>query len=378
MTRQLTPSLRTLVFGSDPRQALRIERLLLASSTYVFGMFIIAYCSWYGLFPPAAFWPVIGGAFVLNALFYVAIRFGWNLRARDPSLTVPQMLVASMVNTYLVFHAHEVRGALLLGYMLILVFGIFKLQRKEFLQIGAVVIGAYTAVILLEFFARKPGFNPAAEGFQWLMMIFVYPWFAWIGGYIGNLRRKQRETNEQLERALAENLRALEVIRTQATCDELTGLYNRRYMLERLQEACARAVREGTPLCLLVLDVDFFKRINDTAGHVVGDRVLSACAASIRRAVRSNDVVARWGGEEFIVLMPAANLASLGEAMERIRRSVASLDYLAFGLEAPVTVSIGGAELQKDESIEELLSAADHALYRAKQGGRNRVEMRAA
>jgi diguanylate cyclase len=378
MRRRTIFRIRSFIFGTDARQALRIERLLLASSTYCFGMFIVSYCRWYGLFPSGVYWPVLGGAIVLNLLFYVCIRFNWNLRARDPSLTIPQMLVASMVNTYLVLNTTEARGAFLLGYVLVLVFGIFKLRRTQYLQIGAVVIGTYGAIISVEYFLKKPGFHLQVELLQWLMLVFVYPWFAWMGAYIGDLRRRQRETNERLERALSENSKALQVIRKQATSDELTGLYNRRYMLDQLALEKTRATAAGTTFCVLIIDVDFFKHINDSVGHFVGDRVLVQCVEAIKTALRHTDTIARWGGEEFMVLMPAVRLASVRDVIDRIHRCVEALDHAGFGLAAAVTVSIGAAEWCTEETIEELLTSADNALYRAKSNGRNRTEFRLA
>jgi diguanylate cyclase (GGDEF)-like protein len=304
------------------------------------------------------------------------IRWDLNQWARDPSLTFPQMLVASMVNTYLVANTDEARGAMLIGYVLILVFGIFKLRRREFLHIGAIVIATYGALISIEFFSHKPGFRWSLELLQWLMLVFIYPWFAWVGGYIGDLRRQQRETNQRLEQALRQNQLSMKLIQQQAICDELTGLYNRRYMLDQLADEKARADRDGRPFSVLIIDVDHFKRINDTVGHFVGDKVLKQSAAAIRAALRETDTLSRWGGEEFMVLMPSARLEAIHDVVQRVHRSVEEIDFSQCGLDGRVTVSIGAAQWHPDETLEEMLTAADDALYRAKQNGRNRSEFR--
>ena len=376
MASHLIHTFRRLICGTDPRQVLRIERLLLASSTYLFGMFIVGYCRWYGLFPAGPYAVVLGGALALNLVFYAAIRFNWNLRAADPSLTFPQMLVASMVNTYLVYNTTEVRGVLLMGYVLILVFGIFKLRKTQFLIVGSLVLVIYGAIIAIEYLSNKPGFNLPVEVFQWLVLSFVYPWFAWIGGYIGDLRRRQRETNQQLKEALQQNVSALGLIKTQAICDELTGLFNRRHMLEQLAHLHSGASGGLAKFCVLLIDIDHFKNINDSVGHFTGDRVLVECAAAIRAAFRENDTVARWGGEEFMVLLPSERLASIREVINRVHHGLHALDFSTLGLSSPVTVSIGAAESRPDESIEDVLNAADRALYCAKANGRNRTEFR--
>ncbi|NEX59537.1 GGDEF domain-containing protein [Noviherbaspirillum galbum] len=371
-------ALKAIIFGTDPKQALRIERLFLASTTYFFGMFIVSYCRWNGLFPSASYIPVLVGALILNLGIYAAIRLDWNLKTRDPSLTLPQMLIASLANTFLVYHTNEARGAFLLGYVLVLVFGIFKLRRAQFLKLGAVVITTYGIIIAIEYISHKPGFNLPVEMLQWLMLIFIYPWFAWIGGYIGNLRRSQKEANERLAQALAQNADALTVIQRQATCDDLTGLYNRRFALDQLRQAKARLEQQGTPFSVLIIDIDHFKRINDTAGHFVGDKALVACVDAIKTVLRATDTFSRWGGEEFLLLMPGLRASAVGDLARRIHASVENVDYRSLGLNDPLSVSIGVAEANEKESIEDMLTAADNALYQAKANGRNRTEYRDA
>jgi diguanylate cyclase len=367
--------IKAFIFGDDPKQALRIERLFLASSTYFFGMAIVSYCRWHGLFPSAPYLPILTGALILNLLLYAAIRLNLNLRTRDPSLTLPQMLIASLVNTYLVYQTNEARGAFLIGYVLILVFGIFKLRRAQFLKLGSVVVTTYGLIIAIEYLIAKPGFNLSVEVLQWLMLIFIYPWFAWVGGYIGNLRRLQNEANERLALALEQNAAALKVIQRQATCDDLTGLFNRRHALEQLHHANAVAEQHGTPFTVLLIDIDHFKRINDSAGHFAGDKALVACVDAIRSAIRPNDVFSRWGGEEFLLLLPGLRINEALEVSQRIHARVEAIDIRTLGVADRLTVSIGAAGKHPSESIEDLLTSADNALYRAKGNGRNRTEL---
>lgn len=155
-----------------------------------------------------------------------------------------------------------------------------------------------------------------------------------------------------------------------STTDALTGAWNRRRLEESLADEIERLKRYGHPVSLLVCDIDFFKKINDTHGHAVGDQVLIRLAAVIRAALRPMDSLTRWGGEEFVVLTPNETLESAVAIAERLRAMIAESDFPAVGR---VTVSVGVAECMPDESWEQWFERADAALYRAKAEGRDRI-----
>jgi len=172
---------------------------------------------------------------------------------------------------------------------------------------------------------------------------------------------------------LAEKNRQLERL---ATRDPLTGLYNRRYVEEKLEEETARARRYGPPLSVVVLDLDNFKEINDTLGHQAGDEVLIAVASSLRKDVRQVDVVGRIGGEEFIVILPNTPAASAITMGERIRGRIERLDTVLRPDGTPIRLTISGGIAQfrpDDPSPKEMVERADRTLYQAKREGRNRV-----
>ena len=152
--------------------------------------------------------------------------------------------------------------------------------------------------------------------------------------------------------------------------DALTGVGNRRMLDEALAREVERARRQGQALSLLILDIDHFKRVNDTWGHETGDRVLRETGRTLLQMLRITDIATRMGGEEFVVLLPATALAEAVVCAERFRAALATHD---FGLAAPVTSSFGVADLQPSEAGNALLARADRALYLAKQQGRNRV-----
>jgi diguanylate cyclase (GGDEF)-like protein len=165
--------------------------------------------------------------------------------------------------------------------------------------------------------------------------------------------------------------------------DYLTGWHNRRYLHVRLREELARAQRQGSALALLMLDLDHFKQINDSCGHLGGDEALREVAARIESQVRASDTAARFGGDEFAVLMPGAGAAEARRLAERIRAAVTRSPVEAGpGLHLPVSVSIGLAALAPPPGAgdlkalaEQLLAEADAALYRAKAAGRDRIEV---
>lgn len=162
----------------------------------------------------------------------------------------------------------------------------------------------------------------------------------------------------------------------QATRDPLTGLFNRRALFERLQTEVLRADRYMRSVTVLLLDLDRFKRVNDQYGHLVGDKVLQSFAIAAQNAVRNVDLVGRYGGEEFLVILPETDAKNALEVAERIRESCeALLVKTDDGLDVRFTTSIGMAQWQEPEELSELVERADNALYRAKTGGRNRVEI---
>lgn len=187
---------------------------------------------------------------------------------------------------------------------------------------------------------------------------------------VSRLRKRLLEVRAELEKA--------------AITDPLTGLYNRRHAMDRLIGELSRADRGDTPLCCALFDADFFKSVNDDFGHAKGDLVLQAIAKSLLEGTRPYDIVARWGGEEFLVILPRAGLRDAFEVCERIRKSVALATDKALGGARRVTVSAGVStfaqasdrrDFDTEAAIHDLIQRADAALYRAKSAGRDRCEM---
>jgi len=155
--------------------------------------------------------------------------------------------------------------------------------------------------------------------------------------------------------------------------DPLTGLLNRRYFNEQVQKEAARSRRHGLRFSVLMLDIDHFKRINDTYGHPVGDLAIKAVASVCNKALRPQDILARYGGEEFVIALPHTDAEGAGTVAERIRQAVEQIEIAAEPGPVRFTVSIGVSTYRRDLPFEQIVGRADQALYQAKQTGRNRV-----
>jgi len=189
-------------------------------------------------------------------------------------------------------------------------------------------------------------------------------------GYINLIQRNEAykallAANEQL----AEKTKQLEIL---SATDRLTRVYNRLKLDEFLKSEFARSQRHGNPLSVILLDIDHFKAVNDTYGHQVGDKVLCEMADILQSRIRKSDLLGRWGGEEFMIICTETNLTSAHILAEQLRCTV---EKHSFPVIRSKTASFGVAEWREDDTIESITKRADEALYRAKEGGRNRVEV---
>lgn len=187
------------------------------------------------------------------------------------------------------------------------------------------------------------------------------------------LRTMAEAIAEQVALTLS-NVRLRHVLREQSIRDALTGLHNRRYMEDTLSRELARAQRHGTPLSLIVADLDHFKQINDTHGHPAGDAVLAAAGQEMQRHLRASDVACRYGGEEFVLILPDCDKPAALAKARRLRDALRALHVVEDGQRIPVTASFGVAAWPQDaDDLRPLMDAADRAVYRAKREGRDRV-----
>lgn len=220
--------------------------------------------------------------------------------------------------------------------------------------------------------------------YQYLHWV-VKPWYDSEDGIQGGIIMyvedvTQRVEQEQAKSRLIEELRgeiqqrkrAEKKLRHLATTDELTGIYNRRYLKLLCESELKRSKRYDFAMAVLLVDVDHFKSVNDTFDHLTGDKVLVETAECLGRHIRDTDQVGRWGGEEFLILLPHTDADMAKQLAERVRMSIESHTFPAV---KKMTVSIGGACSVSGDTLDSLIKRADTCLYRAKNAGRNRVEV---
>jgi diguanylate cyclase (GGDEF)-like protein len=180
--------------------------------------------------------------------------------------------------------------------------------------------------------------------------------------------------NQRLQAEISEVQRLQEVLREQAIRDSLTGLFNRRFMEETFTHELARAEREGHPIGVIILDIDRFKIINDTYGHAAGDKTLVALGKLFSSRLRASDTACRYGGEEFLLLLPGSNLASTQRRAEELRKAVEELMVPFHSACLTITISLGIAAFPiHGQEMDILIRHADNNLYLAKNSGRNQV-----
>lgn len=353
-------------------QRLRLHRFSLAAASYVVGGALLLAVSILGsdLVPitPIVAFGFMALAIAANAIFYLLFRSDINLRFADPSLTIPQMVVGVLLITYLIYFAGPYRGLLSIFYLALMTFGLFHLNTRQLLGVSAFTVAAFAFMsVLLEI--RHPDAASLVDLVaQMLVLGGLLPWFAVLGGHISTLRRRLVEGNRRLEQALAQ-------IREIAIRDDLTGTFNRRHLMDLIMHQKAVADRGSYRFSLCMLDLDHFKRINDEYGHLIGDRALQAVAEILGQQVRVGDIVGRFGGEEFVILLSETPLQAAAETAERLRQQIEQHTVAALPEGVAITASIGVTEYLAREPIEAALSRADRALYRAKAAGRNCVRV---
>jgi diguanylate cyclase (GGDEF)-like protein len=258
-------------------------------------------------------------------------------------------------------------GPVTLGLILLLcsiasIFQILKLVRKSDVRFGWVVLTALLSV-----------FIPGYAAFAWLQMSatvepsnFIVAGLLFFGAcFVLSVAI--------LSRHMAKEILRIAALERNIFTDDLTGLFNRRYLSLCATSEFSRAMRYGASLALVMIDIDYFKSVNDAYGHQAGDEILRLVASTIAREIRASDIPMRYGGEELLVIATNTDLSGAIALAERIRAKVASLSMPIERKEVRISVSAGVSALRRDDNFNSLLKRADDALYCAKRSGRNRV-----
>lgn len=330
--------------------------ILLLSALVVYRSAGVTDASW-----GAIAWLTGGTAVEIGLMWWIA-HSGWTESfSWDPDfIYVPLVGAALLLGAYLLV-VPEARDVLLVAWFVALLFGAGMLGLRGVMYLGTIMTVIYVGTVALH--ARQGGtIEPAREAIRIGLLVGVH-------GFAGLVFRRLRQSREE-KRTLRKELER------EAVTDPLTGLYNRRFLMERLRSEVESLERYGGVCSVVMLDLDHFKRYNDSHGHVAGDGVLEQLARVCVNEARDADVVARYGGEEFTLVLPDTPWREGVEAAERLRRAVEGAAFEGADVlpRGRLTVSLGVAGYPDHAtSADGLIQMADRALYRAKEAGRNCV-----
>lgn len=363
-----TTSVRVI---SPTTQSLFLKRFGLAAATYV----IVLSLTWLAIYAGELHQPlhvaIIGSALVMLSQFVLLGVFlsRFNQRFKDASLTEFQVVLALCWLTWLISYLDTARGAFLILYAPILLFGLFQLTPIVFARCAMLVFASFCAINAWEFFHGHMD-HPATAMLQLSALFVMLLWLSVFASYVHTQRMRMRQRRYALQ-AHQDTLRGMMLqLEDLAATDELTNLYNRRHFLRMASRELAEL--DGYSLHgLALIDLDHFKRINDSYGHAAGDQVLQAFATNAENCLRETDVLARYGGEEFVLLIPHCTEQQLIDCCERVRESFARV-RLADLPDASLSLSIGMTLLRWGDNLDDGLHRADESLYLAKRSGRNR------
>ena len=356
-------------------QRLRLQRFYLAQISYFITYVVIA-LAWaadqYVAGPYMAASHIALGIFCQLVIFLM-FRTNINLRFKDPSLTHIQLVIAMLLSTYLLMFVGDIRGSLIMLYPFSLLFGVFLLSMRAFIIHAVLALMCFTALLLFDISIDYSQKKLSVHLLEWFVLASFLFWLCFFGNYIRQLKERLQQRHTTLQ-AHQETLKGMMgQLQNLAATDSLTGLANRRYFLD---EAARRIhlIGPGKTLGLALIDLDHFKRINDLYGHAAGDEVLQKFAQLAKEKLRGDDLIARFGGEEFILLLGNSDLATLHHCLERIRIAFAELSFPSLPDDVTCTLSAGLSLIHGGDDLEHRINEADQALYQAKDDGRNRCQ----
>lgn len=344
------------------RQMLAVQAVSCSLITLV--LLVYCYAGTISPFVPSAYFLL---SVSLMGIFLVLSETHINDRFDDHYLTIFQVVGHVVLQLGFVLAVPEIGFAFINVVFVIFGFGALRMTARQ-----ATIAWALTAMSLAPIFLLTTGHIglPVTTGIERFGAMFSYMLTigqcAYVGLYGSSLRKTLYDRSSELKAAY----RRIEEL---AELDELTGSYNRRCIMRALGDEIARARRLNNPCSIALIDLDWFKRINDAHGHPTGDEVLRTFAITMFANIRSVDKFGRYGGEEFLLVLPDTAQQTAASVLDRLRAIVSELDWSAFSPGLRVTMSAGVATLCPDETPDALLARADRALYTSKAQGRNRI-----
>lgn len=359
-----------LVLGTKRKVRLRVTLAMIAFYGYSVSSMLLLFAIDIGLVARQPGLWLMAYMWVGMTTFYVLVRTDWSSRLGNPGMDLPQCLYATVAILWAYMIAGEVRSSVLMLVALVLVFGMFSLKAHEVVILGIFTV-ASLGVIMAFMALHDPKLDARLELIRFVLAAGTLPAVSGVAYYVSQMRARLIQQKGELAHAFA-------LLQEVASRDELTQLVNRRHMQQRIEEEALMQLRSGEPFCLALIDLDHFKRVNDQHGHAVGDQVLKEFAEAAEHALRKTDVLARWGGEEFLLLLPNEQPANAQAAMARIAARLRLHQHGPGASGLPVTFSAGLTNHPAGEPLHETLERADQALYAAKAQGRNRTMVRLA
>jgi diguanylate cyclase (GGDEF)-like protein len=345
----------------------RRQMLTVQAGSYALNSLVLLIYAYAGDVPVAVPSAYFLGGVTLMGFFAVLSETHVNDRCEDHYLTIFQVAANIALQLGFLLAAPEIGYAFLNFLFLTFGFGGLRMTSRQ-----AVIAWCLTAIGVIPLFLLTttpigmPVGTPLERLAAMLSFVLTIGQCAFVGLYGSSFRAKLYNRSVELRKAYQR-------IEELAELDELTGTFNRRCIMRMLDDEIARAQRSKTPCSVALIDLDLFKRINDAHGHPTGDEVLRTFAITTFANLRNIDRFGRYGGEEFLLLLPDTPNAAAVRSLDRLRAIIAELDWSALSSGMTVTISAGVATLQADETADAILARADCALYAAKERGRNRI-----
>lgn len=358
--------LAAFVFGPDRATRLRTAAILLCAGMYVICCHAARMAADIGVMRDYAPAWLAGTSLPAYVVFFLLVRSGRTRHLKDPTLMIPQIVFAllAIAFAYTAMGPND-RGVVLVLLALVTVFGMYTHTPKQSAGIGIAASLLLAATMGALSLLDPVYYPPARELIRFELLAGSMPVVVLSAYRLSSWRERVAIQRRELRAAL-------EQVQKLAVRDVLTGLHNRRFMQDKLDQCVKRFDRYGERFAVALVDLDHFKQINDQHGHKVGDEALQAFAAAATQVLRETDTVGRWGGEEFLVVLPNATGHKAEVAMRRLREA---LSHTAVSASAPglrVRFSSGIAVHDAPGNVMQILERADKALYQAKRDGRDR------
>jgi len=349
------------------RSARRRPTYIAQAVSYLISAVILALYSYAGTITIAVSVAYLMCGITATATGLYLSEINFNDRFKDQYLTVPQTIVGMTIQLGAIYLAPEVGFYFIFILFIVLSFGALLMNARETATVWTYSTIGLTALLLMTDKAvAMPMATWTERALVLVCAVTALGRCASTGLYGSTMRETLYKRGNELKAAHAR-------IEELAQVDELTGLLNRRYIMKTLNEEMARAQRFGGACSVAIIDLDFFKRINDQYGHPIGDEVLRTFAITLFANLRAVDKLGRYGGEEFLMILPDTAKDQALRTLDRLRSIASEVDWAAISRVMNVTMSAGISEVRQDDSAADILARADAALYNAKDAGRNRV-----